>query len=385
MSSNATQRDQVDEHLMRHAMLLAINGRGLVEPNPMVGCVIVKEGRIIGQGYHQKFGEPHAEPNALAACSESPVGANAYVTLEPCCHTGKKTPPCVPRLIAAGIRRVVVGCLDPNPQVSGRGLDQLRQAGLDVTAPVLEAESKQLIAPFIKQMKQNVPYVTLKWAQSANEMVAGPGGQTVRITNAAASHVVHELLARCDAILIGINTALTDDPLLTARRVENTRSLTRAVLDSDLRLPIESRLVNSVSLGPVIVYCSAGAFAETRVEHARELQNRGIRVVPLDSAATSRLSLTQMLRDIGGTHLLVEPGPTLAQSFLEEGLADRVWVFRSPAAIDEPDAVAAPAIPYPATGQHNVVGDELTEYLNPAGRAFFALEQSPDLQLVRAI
>jgi diaminohydroxyphosphoribosylaminopyrimidine deaminase/5-amino-6-(5-phosphoribosylamino)uracil reductase len=379
---------QSDEAMMRRAIALAIKGRGAVEPNPMVGCVIVKDGRIIGEGYHQTFGGPHAEPNAIAACRESSVGATAYVTLEPCCHTDKKTPPCVPQLIQAGISRVVIGCFDPNPQVSGRGIEQLRRAGVDVSSPVMECQAKQLIAPFIKRMTQHQPYVTLKWAQSADGMVAGAGGRTVRITNPTSSHVVHELRARCDAILVGINTALADDPLLTARRVENIRPLTRAVLDSGLRLPTTSRLVQTASQSPLVVYCSSQAFLETRRERVRELQDHGVRVVGLDQAtgelatnSSPQLSLPEMLRNIGGTHLLVEPGPTLARSFLSQGLADRVWVLRSPVSIDEPNAIRAAQIDYPTTGRLEIDGDELTEYLNPAANVFFSLEQSADLRL----
>src|SRR4051812_19538020 len=156
-----------DEQHLRRAIRLAMNGRGRVEPNPMVGCVIVsKDGRVIGEGCHQQFGGPHAEPNALANCTESPQGATAYVTLEPCCHTNKKTPPCTPRLIEAKVGRVVIGCLDPNRQVDGKGVAMLRGAGIDVTWPCLEAEAKQLLAPFIARTRHERPYVTLKWAES---------------------------------------------------------------------------------------------------------------------------------------------------------------------------------------------------------------------------
>src|SRR5438093_6161396 len=192
-----------DEQMMRRAIRLAMNGRGLVEPNPMVGCVIVKDGRIIGEGYHQKFGGPHAEPNALANCSESPRGATAYTTLEPCCHTNKKTPPCVPRLIEAKVGRVVIGCLDPDPNVDGRGAQLLRQAGIEVTAPVLEPECKQLIAPFIARTVHQRPYVTLKWAETADRKVAGPDGKRMQITGLESQRLVHELRARSDAILVG--------------------------------------------------------------------------------------------------------------------------------------------------------------------------------------
>ena len=159
-------------------------GRGGVEPNPMVGCVLAKRDRIIGEGYHARHGGPHAEPNALASCTESPSGATAYVTLEPCCHTNKLTPPCTPRLIAAGISRVVIGCLDPNPDVNGNGVRMLREAGITVDGPVLEASCKQLIAPFIKRVMGLGPYLTMKWAESADGKVAGPGGVRTQISGA---------------------------------------------------------------------------------------------------------------------------------------------------------------------------------------------------------
>src|SRR6476659_6992614 len=162
-----TQSEQDEQHL-RRAIRLAMNGRGRVEPNPMVGCVIVsRDGRVIGEGYHQQFGGPHAEPNALASCTESPEGATVYVTLEPCCHTNKKTPPCVPALVAAKIARVVAGSVDPNPDVNGQGLDQLRAAGIVVTQAVMEESAKQLLAPFIARVVYDRPYVTLKWAETA--------------------------------------------------------------------------------------------------------------------------------------------------------------------------------------------------------------------------
>ena len=165
---------------MGRALSLAARGRGAVEPNPLVGSVIVREGRVIGEGFHQRFGGPHAEAEALAACTESTAGSTAYVTLEPCCHTNKKTPPCVPRLIEAGIGRVVVACLDPNPQVGGRGVEQLRDAGIEVDVGVLEAEAKQLNAPFFALVQHHRPYVTLKWAQTADGKVAATGkGSTV--------------------------------------------------------------------------------------------------------------------------------------------------------------------------------------------------------------
>src|SRR5688572_13946707 len=227
----SSDRSDLDEQFMRRAIRLAMNGRGHVEPNPMVGCVIVKDGRVIGEGFHATFGGPHAEPNALANCTESPAGATAYVTLEPCCHTNKKTPPCVPALIGAKVARVVVGCLDPNPDVNGKGIQQLRVAGVEVVGPVLEAEAKQLIAPFLARVRENRPYVTLKWAESADGKVAGEMGRRVQISNPLSSSRVHELRGTSDAILIGSRTALLDDPLLTARGASGSRVPLRAVMD----------------------------------------------------------------------------------------------------------------------------------------------------------
>ena len=369
---------QIDETFMRRALSLARKGRGAVEPNPMVGCVIVKDSRVIGEGYHQKFGGPHAEANALAACTEEPAGATAYVSLEPCSHTNKKTPPCAPRLIEAKLARVVVGCIDPNPQVSGRGIEQLRQAGIEVTVPVLEADSKQLNAAFFKRILHGLPYVTLKWAQSSNGKVGGPPGRRVWISNDTSRQLVHDLRARSDAILVGIDTVLSDDPLLTARCVETARPLTRAVLDRRLRIGLTSRLVKTAREHPTIIYCAEGKVDSAT---ALELREHQVTVVGL-SVAGDKLDLSQMLRHLGAgdvTHLLVEPGPTLAASFLELGLADRVWVIRSPEAIDGQGAPSAAQISYPFTAKIWLQGDELTEYLNPASPAFFSLQPSVDL------
>src|SRR5829696_6363962 len=217
MPAGGTNSSELDIAMMRRAVALAQRGRGRVEPNPMVGCVIVRDGRVIGEGFHEQFGAPHGEAAALAACAESPAGATAYVTLEPCCHTNKKTPPCVPALIEARLARVVVGSVDPNPDVNGQGLDQLRAAGIAVTQGVLEESTKQLLAPFIARVVYDRPYVTLKWAETADGKVAGPRGERLQISNPRSTRAVHALRAASDAILVGINTVINDDPLLTAR------------------------------------------------------------------------------------------------------------------------------------------------------------------------
>ncbi len=353
-------------------------GRGLVEPNPMVGCVLVKDGRIIGEGIHAKFGGPHAEPTALASCTEDPTGATAYVTLEPCCHTNKKTPPCAPRLIAAKIARVVIGCLDPNPDVDGNGVAMLRDAGIVVerASAEIEAEAKQLIAPFIAQTVQHRPYVTLKWAQSSNGKVAGAMGRRVKITSSESDRVVHQLRARCNAIAVGTNTVLADDPLLTARDVEPPRQPLRVVLSNTLKIPLESKLVQSARENPVVVYCS-----QSSVARADALRERGVEVVALPDHE-SHFSFADLLRDLhrrSVMHLLVEPGPTLTRYFFSRGQADRVWVFTSPKSIEEPTAPAAPNVDYPCVGDRSLGGDVLREYLNPQSDVFFAAVPSADL------
>lgn len=363
-----------------------MNGRGAVEPNPMVGCVIVKGGRIIGEGYHERFGGPHAEPNALAACIESPAGATAYVTLEPCCHLNKKTPPCAPRLIEAKIARVVVGCLDPNAEVNGKGLAMLRAAGIEVVAPVLETEAKQLVAPFLARVRHGRTYVTLKWAESADGKVAGPGGRRAQISNERSMHLVHELRARSDAILIGIKTLLVDDPLLTARGVELRRPLIRAVIDPDLKTPLTSRLVRSAPQGKVILYCGDDrAYAgPNRVD---ELRGVGVQVKVIP-AVGGRLLLSEVAGDLakrGATHVLVDAGPSLARGFFAAQLVDRLWIFRSPRPIDGDTAPAAAPVPdnFAKTGEMDVQGDRLTEYLNRKSDVFFAPVPSADFATVQ--
>lgn len=374
--------DDID--IMHHALRLAMRGRRGVEPNPMVGCIIVKDGAIIGQGYHQRYGGPHAEPTALDSCNQSPQDATVYVTLEPCCHLEKQTPPCVPRLIEAKLARVVVGCVDPSPLVKGRGLAQLRAAGIAVADGVLEPQARQLNAAFFKRIEHRRPYVTLKWAQTADGKIAGPGGRRLEITNDASRRIVHGLRARCDAVVVGIATVLSDDPLLTARGVATRRPLLRIALDSNLRIPLDSQLCRTITDGPVLVCCGEPAYRQ-RSDTVSALKALGVEVLPLRSEPGGGVSLGQLLDELGGrsvTHLLVEPGPTLAAGFLKDGLADRVWIFRSPLRVTDKSAPLAQTIDWPATGSAALDGDQLTEYLNPKSPVFYASERSADMELV---
>jgi diaminohydroxyphosphoribosylaminopyrimidine deaminase/5-amino-6-(5-phosphoribosylamino)uracil reductase len=365
---------------MRQALALAARGRGFVEPNPMVGCVIVRAGRIIGQGYHQRFGQAHAEPNALASCTEDPRGATAIVTLEPCCHTNKKTPPCVPALVAAGVARVVVGHTDPNPLVSGGGIAQLRAAGIEVMSDVLADECRQLNAPFFALTRFARPYVTLKWAQSADGLMGGRGNTPRRISGPESTRLVHMLRTRCDAIAVSADTVIADDPLLTPRDVPIIRIPLRIILDAQLRTPRAARLLVS-SDGPTVVFTAAsdGQIAGWKSQ-IPGLQSEFV-PAPLLHGHLDLRAVLQTLGERRITHLLIEPGPRLARAFIEQNLVDRIWVIRSPNRLDEPDAPVAPTVPYRVTLSRQLGQDTLTEYLNPASDVFFASIPSPESQL----
>jgi diaminohydroxyphosphoribosylaminopyrimidine deaminase/5-amino-6-(5-phosphoribosylamino)uracil reductase len=374
---------EFDVAMMRRAIALAMRGRGTVEPNPSVGCVIVKEGRVIGEGHTQPYGGAHAEPTALASCTESPVGATAYTTLEPCCHTNKKTPPCVPVVIGAGIRRVVVGCLDPNPEVNGEGLGMLREAGVEVEGPVLEGECKQVIAPFFARVNLKRPYVTLKWAETVDGKVAGPGGRRMQISGAESSRQVHELRGRSDAIVVGINTVLNDDPLLTARGATVNRHPVRVVLNPDGKSTLYTRFAHSVTQEDQIFMCVS---EHADLERPDPYPFQYVRL-PLNPSGMLSLShLLARLAECGVTHAMVEAGPTLAAGFFKAGLADRVWVFRSRVvAVGDDTAPEATKVPasFIETGRVALGSDGLTEYVNGEGRAFFAAAESADFVRVR--
>jgi diaminohydroxyphosphoribosylaminopyrimidine deaminase/5-amino-6-(5-phosphoribosylamino)uracil reductase len=369
-----------DQTMLDRALRLAMSQRGRVEPNPMVGCVLTRNEIVIGEAAHARFGGPHAEPSALAAClaeGHTAVGATAYVTLEPCCHTGKKTPPCAPRLIEAGIARVVVGCLDPNPRVNGQGIGLLRDAGVvvDLAPEPLACRFRQLIAPFILRTRHRRPYLTLKWAQTADGFVAGLGGAPVQISNPRSSRAVHMLRTRCDAIAVGVNTIINDDPMLTVREVERLRMPHRYVLDTLGRTPLDARVLHDESAPTTLVVGDA--------ERAESLRRLGVDV-SLGARLDTRLDLAAWVASLDATHVLVEPGPTLALSMLSQNLCDRLWVIRSPISIGR--GVRACGVPsgFLRVGATDLAGDTLEEHLNDQSPAYFARDTSADFEAVAA-
>ncbi len=311
---------------LSQALKLAQQGQGTVEPNPLVGCVIVREGEVVGQGYHQRFGGPHAEIEALRDAGKAASGGDAYVTLEPCCHHGK-TGPCTEALIEAGVARVIVGCEDPNPKVAGQGLAALRAAGIEVDVEVNCEEAQRLIAPFAKLMTIGQPWVIAKWAMTLDGKIATETGNSQWISGEASRAVVHELRGRVDAILVGRGTAEADDPLLTARP-PGPRTATRIVLDSQATLSFDSKLMKSINEAPLLVVSTTSASPENR----RRLENHGAELLMV-SGENRKEQLTSLLDELGQrqlTNLLVEGGSEVFGTLFDLGAIDEVHAFVAP-------------------------------------------------------
>jgi diaminohydroxyphosphoribosylaminopyrimidine deaminase / 5-amino-6-(5-phosphoribosylamino)uracil reductase len=322
----ATERDA--SHLLR-AIELASQGRGLTSPNPLVGAVVVKDGRTIGEGFHHAAGTPHAEREALAACVQDPAGATLYVSLEPCCHHGR-TPPCTEAIVEAGIARVVVASRDPTPKAAGRGLGILRDEGIsvDVFDGDIGARARLINQPFLKHAKTGRPLVTWKAAMTLDGRVATTRGDSKWISGEASRARAHRWRAESDAVVIGIGTALADDPLLTARVEGIGRQPRRVVFDAEARLPLTSQLVRSAAESPVIVICSRAASRRA----TQALEAAGVEVITVrgdTEPARVRAGLDELgMRDVQS--VLLEGGPHLAGAFLDAGEIDRVEVFVAP-------------------------------------------------------
>jgi diaminohydroxyphosphoribosylaminopyrimidine deaminase/5-amino-6-(5-phosphoribosylamino)uracil reductase len=315
-----------DTTWMQRALELAARGQGSVEPNPMVGCVIVCEEQIIGQGWHAKFGGTHAEIAALSAVQESVRGATMYVTLEPCCHHGK-TPPCSQAVIDAGIARVVIAMRDPFPQVDGGGVAQLEQAGIAVEVGLLEQEARALNAPYLKRVATGRPWMIAKWAMTLDGKIATHTGHSQWISNEPSRAVVHAIRGRVDAIMVGRRTAELDDPQLTARP-PGARTATRIVVDSAATLSPDSKLVKTASQIPVLIATSAAAPAENRTP----LEAVGCEVLVLDGASHAE-RLEQLLDELGRrsmTNVLVEGGGQLLGSLWDIDQIDEAHAFIAP-------------------------------------------------------
>ncbi|WP_305043927.1 bifunctional diaminohydroxyphosphoribosylaminopyrimidine deaminase/5-amino-6-(5-phosphoribosylamino)uracil reductase RibD [Geoalkalibacter sp.] len=315
------------EHYMSRALDLARMGEGRTRPNPPVGALVVRAEEIVGEGFHARAGEAHAEIHALRQAGERARGADLFVTLEPCSHQGR-TGPCADAVIAAGIRRVFVGCADPNPQVAGRGLERLRRAGIEVVEEVLGAECRWLIGPFARHIVTGLPLVTLKAALSLDGRTATALGDSQWISNEASRAHVHEVRNRVDAILVGVGTVERDDPSLTTRLPHGGRDAVRVVVDSRLRLSEQARLLHLDSSAPTVIATTQQA----SYGKIRRLREAGARVLVLPERE-GRVDPAALLAALGGMdlqHVLLEGGATLSGTCLRERLIDRVMLFIAP-------------------------------------------------------
>lgn len=319
---------------MLAALKLARRGIGLVEPNPAVGAVLVKANQVVGKGWHKKFGGPHAEINALQDCQKlgvNPQGATMYVTLEPCCHHAK-TGPCTEAIIAAGVAKVIVAAIDPSEHANGKGIEQLRNAGIEVQTSVCEGQARLMNAPFFKFAATGKTWVILKWAQSIDGKVAY--AETTRdrqwISGEQSRKDVHKLRRRVQAILVGINTVIADDPLLTARPSKGSKA-TRIVLDRNLRIPLDCKLLATTKQAPLLILTSQQALQAHPLIVEQVIQ-KGAEVLacPEEQGPSNLPFLLEELARRNVSQLLVEGGPAVITSFLKEQLADEIIVYVTP-------------------------------------------------------
>jgi diaminohydroxyphosphoribosylaminopyrimidine deaminase / 5-amino-6-(5-phosphoribosylamino)uracil reductase len=317
---------------MQRAIQLAELGRGHTSPNPLVGALVVRGDDVLGEGYHAAYGSAHAEVAALAACEVDPIGATLYVTLEPCCHTGK-TPPCTDAILAAGIKRVVVASDDPTEKAAGRGLGILRDEGVEVVTVDgdVSRSARLLNQPFRKLAKTGRPYIIFKSAMSLDGKVATQTGDSKWISNEESRRIVHRWRGEVDAVCVGIGTALADDPLLTARGEGITRQPIRVIFDSEARLPLERQLVRTAPEVPLILVVSRAA-NRARLE---ALRAAGAEVVTAAGGTEKERALDglQKLGSLGIQSMLLEGGPRLAGSFLDAQQVDEMRLFIAPIAV----------------------------------------------------
>lgn len=328
-----------EEQFMKRAIELAKQGSGWTAPNPLVGAVVVKNGRVIGEGYHRKYGELHAERNALAACSEDPAGATLYVTLEPCCHYGK-TPPCTEIIIEKKIAKVVIGSRDPNPKVAGKGTRILREHGIEVVEDYMREACDALNPVFFHYITTKTPYVVLKFAMTLDGKIATRTGASKWITGEAARNHVHQLRGRYAGILAGIGTVLADDPMLNCR-IDGAHQPLRIILDSHLRIPMGSRLVRSAKEYPLLIVCNESARdREEGASRIQKLEEAGAKVwtLPEKNGHPDLNVLMQRLGEEKIDSVLIEGGGTVNEAALKAHIVHHVYAYIAPKIFGGEDA-----------------------------------------------
>lgn len=328
-----------EEQFMKRAIELAKQGVGWTAPNPLVGAVVVKNGRVIGEGYHRKYGELHAERNALAACTEDPAGATLYVTLEPCCHYGK-TPPCTEIIIEKKIAKVVIGSRDPNPKVAGKGARILREHGIEVVEDYMREACDALNPVFFHYITTKTPYVVLKFAMTLDGKIATRTGASKWITGEAARNHVHQLRGRYAGILAGIGTVLADDPMLNCR-IDGAHQPLRIILDSQLRIPMGSRLVRSAKEYPLLIVCNESTRdREEGANRIQKLEEAGAKVwtLPEKNGHPDLNVLMQRLGEEKIDSVLIEGGGTVNEAALKAHIVHHVYAYIAPKIFGGEDA-----------------------------------------------
>ncbi len=322
----------LDEKYMRLCFELAKKGSGFASPNPLVGAVIVKDGRIVSAGYHQKFGESHAEKNAIDAAKENLTGATLYCNLEPCTHTDKQTPPCVPAIIKSGIRKVVISNVDPNPKVNGQGIQQLAEAGVEVVSNILSEDGRELNRFFLKHIETGLPFVTVKVATSLDGKITAAVGKLTWLTCEESRKYVHAQRAVHDAVFVGANTVNTDNPQLTVRSVKG-RNPIRIILDGNLSSRIESETFNC-NESRTLILCSVKANERKK----KEFSEKGIEVIEFENGAENKLNLHTVLHKLSElkiTSLFVEGGGQVFEQFIAQRLFDEIIVLKAPIRLND--------------------------------------------------
>ncbi|RJQ50365.1 MAG: bifunctional diaminohydroxyphosphoribosylaminopyrimidine deaminase/5-amino-6-(5-phosphoribosylamino)uracil reductase RibD [Nitrospiraceae bacterium] len=329
-----------DKYYMKKALQLAARAKGMTSPNPMVGAVIVKGGKIIASDYHRKAGTPHAEALALKKAGQKAKGATLYINLEPCCHTEKRTPPCTKAIIDSGIKRVVVAMIDPNPKVSGMGLRELRKAGIETHSGVMEENAKRLNEVFIKYITKKQPFVILKAAQSLDGKIATATGESKWITSGKAREYVHRLRNEVDAVLVGAGTVIKDNPSLDCR-VKGGRNPYRIIVDSNLRTPLDAKVLSHIDGKTIIATVSPRKITPAYQIKVAHLHNIGVQLLPV-KGKNGKVDLESLMKNLGKlqiTSIMIEGGSSINASALSAMLVDKIMFFVAPKIIGGVDSI----------------------------------------------
>ncbi len=324
-----------DKDFMQKTLELAAKGKGKTSPNPVVGAIIVKNGKIIAKGYHKKAGTPHAEVAALKKAGALSIGATLFVNLEPCCHTDKRTPPCTKAIIEAGIKKVVTAMIDPNPNVAGKGIRELRKAGIKTEIGVMEAEAKKLNEAFIKFITKKEPFVFMKVAQTIDGKIATATGNSKWITGDLSREYVHRLRNEADALLVGIGTVLADNPSLDCR-VKGGINPFRVIIDSSLKIPLNAKLLKHKDNRTIIA-----ATEKAGRKKIGQLTSLGVKVITIKSRQ-GKVDLKKLMKELGKlaiTSVMIEGGSTINASALSSKIVDKVFVFIAPKIIGGTDSI----------------------------------------------